>query len=397
MSEEKESTRRDSAPVAVPIDVEDPSLYFNREISWLAFNDRVLDEALDARWPLLERVKFLAIFYCNLDEFFMIRVSGLHEQLEARIGERSPDGLTASEQLARIGQIVRQQLARASEALSGDLLPLLDQNGIRIHDWKSLDGDVKRRARAYFRKAVFPVLTPLAVDPGHPFPFLSNLSLSLAVEARDPETGERNFARVKVPESLPRFVPLDALEKIGGRRARQPPLQNFLPMEVLIAANLDDLFPGMDIVGCHPFRVTRDMDMEIREEEAHDLLSVVDREVRRRKFGAVVRLEVAPGIPDRVRQTLHRKARDRRRGRLRKPGVPRAVGIRVDRGSSTGRISTILLLVPVDSRRACGRAGHLQGDRRRRRAAPPSVRFVHARSRIPASRRRGTRRFSRSR
>ncbi len=306
MSEEKESARRDSTPTAVPIDVEDPSLYFNREISWLAFNERVLDEALDPRWPLLERVKFLAIFYSNLDEFFMIRVSGLHEQLEARIGERSSDGLTASEQLARIGQIVRQQLARASEALSGDLLPLLDQNGIRVHDWKSLDGDVKRRARAYFRKAVFPVLTPLAVDPGHPFPFLSNLSLSLAVEAKDPETGERKFARVKVPESLPRFVALDALEKIGGE-TRDSSVQNFLPMESLIAANLDDLFPGMEIVGCHPFRVTRDMDMEIREEEAHDLLSVVDREVRRRKFGAVVRLEVAPGIPDRVRQTLIEK------------------------------------------------------------------------------------------
>src|SRR5690242_8524866 len=228
------------------MDVEDPSLYFNREISWLAFNERVLDEALDPRWPLLERVKFLSIFHSNLDEFFMIRVSGLHEQLEARIGERSPDGLTASEQLLRIGQIVRQMLARASEALASDLLPLLDQNGIRIHDWKSLDGDVKRRARVYFRKAVFPVLTPLAVDPGHPFPFLSNLSLSLAVEARDPETHERKFARVKVPESLPRFVPLDSLEK-SASDSRELSALNLLPMESLIAANLDDLFPGMDI------------------------------------------------------------------------------------------------------------------------------------------------------
>jgi polyphosphate kinase len=288
------------------IAVEDPSLYFNREISWLAFNARVLEEALDPRWPLLERLKFLAIFANNLDEFFMIRVSGLHEQLEARVGEKSPDGLTAREQLTRICQIVRDQIVRASDLLSRTLLPALAERGVRIVDWKSLDADTRRRARSYFRRAVFPVLTPLAVDPGHPFPFLSNLSISLAVEARDPDTRERKFARVKVPEILPRFVPLDAIER-GKRETTEPGAVDFLPMEELIAANLDDLFPGMEVLGCHPFRVTRDMDMEIREEEAHDLLSIVDREIRRRKFGAVVRLEVSPGVPERIRKLLLEK------------------------------------------------------------------------------------------
>jgi polyphosphate kinase len=299
-------TDRDTAIEAPDIAVEDPSLYFNREISWLAFNERVLEEAVDSRWPLLERLKFLAIFANNLDEFFMIRVSGLHEQLEARVAERSADGLTVREQLTRIGQIVRDQMSRVSALLSGTLLPGLAEKGVRIVEWKTLDTDTRRRARAYFRRAVFPVLTPLAVDPGHPFPFLSNLSISLAIEARDPESRERKFARVKVPEILPRFVPLDAIER-GKREPGDSATADFLPMEALIAANLDDLFPGMEVLGCHPFRVTRDMDMEIREEEAHDLLSIVDREIRRRKFGAVVRLEVSPGVPDRIRTLLLQK------------------------------------------------------------------------------------------
>jgi len=298
----------DQEPVlqAPEMAVEDPSLYFNREISWLAFNERVLEEGFDARWPLLERLKFLSIFSNNLDEFFMIRVSGLHEQLEARVAERSADGLTVREQLTRIGQIVRDQIARVSELLSRTVLPGLAEKGVRILDWKSLDADTRRRARSYFRRAVFPVLTPLAVDPGHPFPFLSNLSISLAVEARDPDSKERRFARVKVPEILPRFVPLGVIER-AKREPSDAGADDFLLLEELIAANLDDLFPGMEVLGCHPFRVTRDMDMEIREEEAHDLLSIVDREIRRRKFGAVVRLEVSPGVPERIRALLLQK------------------------------------------------------------------------------------------
>ncbi|RPH69513.1 MAG: polyphosphate kinase 1 [Myxococcaceae bacterium] len=288
-----------TAAGARPISKE-PSLYFNRELSWLAFNQRVLEEAADPHWPLLERLKFLAITFSNLDEFFMIRVSGLHEQLEQAEAERSPDGLTPRQQLARIRDVVRKLLKDATDLLERQLLPGLAEHGIRIRDWKSLGKAAQERAKAYFRESVFPVLTPLAVDPGHPFPFISNLSLSLAVEAADPESGERRFARVKVPEILPRFVPL---ERFSDPSDDVRPGE-FLPLEALISANLDQLFPGMQILGVFPFRITRDMDIEILEEEAHDLLVTIDREIRRRKFGAVVRLEVHPDTPQRIREFL---------------------------------------------------------------------------------------------
>ena len=282
--------------------LDDRSLYINREISWLAFNERVLGQALSPRWPLLERLKFLAIFSSNLDEFFMIRVSGLHEQLEAAVIETSPDGLSPREQLTEIGKILRRQLGVASELLATDLLPALAAQGIHLRDWESLDAETKKLGLRYFRKSVFPVLTPLGVDPGHPFPFLSNLSLSLAVETRDPDSGEKKFARVKVPESLPRFVPFAALGVVASETADST--HDFLPLEQLIAAHLADLFPGMEILGCYPFRVTRDMDMAILEDEAHDLLSIVDREVRQRRFGACVRLEVGVAAPERIRRFL---------------------------------------------------------------------------------------------
>jgi polyphosphate kinase len=291
-------TRPEPLPIR-PVGKE-PSLYLNRELSWLAFNQRVLEEAADPTWPLLERLKFLAITFSNLDEFFMIRVAGLHEQLEQAEAERSPDGLTPRQQLVRIGELVRKLVKAATDLLDHQLLPALAEHGIRIRDWKSLGKGTQGRAKAYFREAVFPVLTPLAVDPGHPFPFISNLSLSLAVEAADPDTGERRFARVKVPEILPRFVPLERFSDApDGCRPGE-----FLPLEALIAANLDELFPGMQILGVHPFRITRDMELEIMEEEAHDLLVTIDREIRRRKFGAVVRLEVHPDSPQRIREFL---------------------------------------------------------------------------------------------
>jgi polyphosphate kinase len=297
-----------AAAAAEPIRplLDDRSLYINREISWLAFNERVLSEALSARWPLLERLKFLAIFSSNLDEFFMIRVSGLHEQLEAAVVETSPDGLTPGEQLVEIGAILRRQLKVATNLLSDDLLPALAALGIHIRDWTSLSPAQQTLCQSYFRRSVFPVLTPLGVDPGHPFPFLSNLSLSLAVETRDPETGDKKFARVKVPESLPRFVPFSCFDAACVTTAHDAK-HDFLPLEQLIAAHLEDLFPGMEILGCYPFRVTRDMDMAILEEEAHDLLSIVDREIRQRRFGACVRLEVGIATPDRIRRFLLEK------------------------------------------------------------------------------------------
>jgi polyphosphate kinase len=292
--------RKPTKPKALP--PAEPAHYLNREMSWLAFNERVLEEAADPAWPLLERLKFFAIFHSNLDEFFMIRVSGLHGQLVQPDVERSPDGLSPREQLTRIAETVRRQLRSGSELLAKQLVPELSAAGVRVRAWESLDAEMQERARTYFRAAVFPVLTPLAVDPGHPFPFISNLSLSLAVEAEDPEAELRRFARVKVPEILPRFVPLDSF------REPHPPdpsaASEFLPLEDLIAANLDALFPGMRILGVYPFRITRDMDIEILEDEADDLLVTIDREIRRRKFGAVVRLEVDPATPDRIRAFL---------------------------------------------------------------------------------------------
>lgn len=286
--------------------LDDPALYINRETSWLQFNARVLGEALDPRNPLLERLKFLAIHASNLDEFFMIRVSGLHEQLEAAVTEASPDGLTPAEQLTRIRAIILEQLEQACTALAHDILPALRERGVALVRWGALDEEARARASRFFRSTVFPVLTPLAVDPGHPFPFLSNLSLSLAVEVHDPESQERKFARVKVPESLPRFVPLDALEKSAVASAVSATAR-FLPLEELIEAHLEQLFPALEVLGTYPFRVTRDMDFELLADEAVDLLQTLDRELRRRRFGACVRLEVDRDIPLHIRSMLMEK------------------------------------------------------------------------------------------
>jgi polyphosphate kinase len=286
---------------AVRDPLSEPALTTNRELSWLAFNARVLAEAQSSHHPLLERLKFVAIHAANLDEFFMIRVSGLHEQLEAAVVEVSPDGLTPREQLARIRGVLVDQLQEARSLLSDELLPALARHGIEIVDWASLDAEARVEARHYFRTTVFPVLTPLAVDPGHPFPFLSNLSLSLAVEVFDPESLERKFARVKVPEGLPRFVPLGAEDKRSGRVLR------FLPLEQLIEENLGQLFHDLEIFGAYPFRITRDMDFEVLAQEAGDLLAIIDRELRKRRFGACVRLEVDRDIPPHIRRMLLEK------------------------------------------------------------------------------------------
>jgi len=273
----------------------DHTLYFNREISWLAFNRRVLEEALDPSWPLLERIKFLAIFHSNLDEFFMIRVSGLHEQLEASVTERSADGLSAPEQLRRIREIVDHDSALAMRTLAEDLRPKLAEAGVRILAWEDIEADRRKELAAYFESVVFPVLTPLAFDPGHPFPFVSNLSLSLAVELSEKKEKRAAFARVKVPASLGRWVPVPGAP---GKTLE------FIPLEKLVEANLDRLFPGMQILNASAFRVTRDADLEIREDEAGDLLDSVAENVRRRRFGAAIRLEVERRCPEAVRELL---------------------------------------------------------------------------------------------
>ena len=285
--------------------LKDRSLYFNREISWLAFNRRVLEEALDTNWPLLERLKFLCIFHSNLDEFFMIRVSGLHDQLEASVTERSADGLSPTEQLHAIGEIVRRDMELATRTLTEDVLPKLAEKGVRILTWDAIEPESRKELTSYFENVVFPVLTPLAFDPAHPFPFLSNLSLSLAVELSEKEDGRTHFARVKVPPSLPRLVPVPPE---GG------PSADFLLLENLVEAHLQQLFPGMKIRGASSFRVTRDADMDIREDEAADLLRSVAENVRRRRFGAAIHLDVdhrCPGnVRDLVRQHLELDAED---------------------------------------------------------------------------------------
>src|SRR3990170_6958269 len=241
-------------------DLNDPRLFINRELSMLEFQRRVLEEALDETNPLLERVKFLAILGSNLDEFFMVRVSGLKKQVDAGVVNLPPDGMPPAEQIAAIRKSTLQLIAQARDCLRNDLLPRLNQSGIHVLDYAELDEKQKGHVKSYFDEVIFPVLTPLAFDPGHPFPHISNLSLNLAVLIRD-ERGQERFARVKVPRPLSRLVPLK--RSSGGLRKDGTPPQNhyFIWVEQLIAANLYKLFPGMQLIEAHPFRVTRDADM----------------------------------------------------------------------------------------------------------------------------------------
>ncbi len=277
---------------AVAVDVRDPSLYLNRELSWLEFNGRVLHEALDPRTPLLERLKFIAIFSSNLDEFFQVRVAGLKQQAAAGIVERTADGMTPEDQLSAVSATVRGHVGRHRRCLMEDLLPALAEHGLRIQQRvDDLPPADRAHVDAYFLDNVFPVLTPLAVDPGHPFPYISNLSLSLAVVLRGAD-GEERFARVKVPKILPRWVPL-------------PTANHFVPLEAVIGANLEALFPGVEILGWYIFRITRNTDLQIDHgDEAEDLLSLIQEEVRNRRFAEVVRIEVHTSMPTSLRELL---------------------------------------------------------------------------------------------
>ncbi len=276
---------------------DDPDLrYLNRELSWLEFNARVLAIAEDASLPLLERVKFVAIFSNNLDEFFQVRVAGIQEQVEAGVTKRSPDGRTPAEQLEGIRSRTQELTAHAADLFMSELAPALEKERIRIV--RSVDGlapaDVAY-LEGEFAERIFPVLTPLSVDPAHPFPYISDLSLNLAAIVRDPMTGGRRFARVKVPPLLPRFVAL-------------PDGERFVPLEVVIAAYLDRLFPGMEIATHHVFRVTRDADVEVEEDEAGDLLEQIQSVLRRRRRGASsVRLEVDETMTPEVLSLLRRE------------------------------------------------------------------------------------------
>jgi len=275
--------------------VDSASRFFNRELSALDYNARVLACAGETRRPALERARFLAIFSRNLDEFFQIRVSGLREQLSAGVAGTSPDGMSPREQIDAIRARAQELVAAQMQLFEREVKPLLHAGGVRITDWEDLKGTHRQELRRVFEARIFPVLTPLAVDPAHPFPYISDLSLNLAVVVRDPQRGGRRFARLKVPPLLPRFLKLS-----GGRR--------FVPIEQVIAAHLDQLFPGVAIVEQHAFRVTRDADVEVEVDEADDLLVALESLLRdRQRAPAAVRLEVSSSMPQRLRSMLLRE------------------------------------------------------------------------------------------
>ncbi len=289
------------------IDLYEPSLYLNRELSLLQFNRRVLDEALhEGRHPLLERVKFLSIFFNNIDEIFMVRVSGLRRQLAAGVVEAPPDGMTPSEELAAIRRVLGPMLDMGTACWRDDLLPKLAAEGINVLSYRQLKGNQRRLLQRHFERDIFPVLTPLAFDPGHPFPHISNLSVNLAVVVQEPGKGRR-FARLKIPGIFPRLLRIpeeDRAESYTESGLDSVVDTNFVWIEEVISENLDMLFPGLKVVAAYPFRITRDADLEIEEDEASDLLSSIEESVGMRQFGSAVRLEVHEAMPRSIRNIL---------------------------------------------------------------------------------------------
>ncbi|GLZ48998.1 polyphosphate kinase [Actinomycetospora sp. NBRC 106375] len=301
-----------AAPTAGPADAADlpPNRYDSRELSWLEFNARVLALAEDTSQPLLERAKFLSIFASNLDEFYMVRVAGLKRRDEAGLAVRGADGLTPREQLSRIAARTQELSGKHARVFLDDVAPALEDAGIHIIDWSQVTESARPRLTDWFARQVFPVLTPLAVDPAHPFPYISNQSLNLAVAVHDPETGTEHFARVKVPNNVPRLVRVGDPDETGlgetglGETDREA---WFLPIEDLIAENLDQLFEGMRVVEHHVFRVTRNADLEVEEDRDEDLLQALERELARRRFGPPVRLEITDSMSEHMLELLLRE------------------------------------------------------------------------------------------
>ncbi|MGN6610742.1 MAG: RNA degradosome polyphosphate kinase [Angustibacter sp.] len=297
-------------PVREPHPAEAASRFLDRETSWLQFNERVLQLAEDDSQPLLERARFLAIFASNLDEFFMVRVAGLKRRIATGIAMRSASGLEPREVLDQIGVVAHDLMARHAQVFHESVRPLLASEGITVIRWDELSAAEQQRLQEMFREQIFPVLTPLAVDPAHPFPYISGLSLNLAVIVRNPKTEKEHFARVKVPPLLPRFITVDEAE--GGSAGIDPSLADpyksrFVPIEDIIAAHLDQLFPGMEVLQHHSFRVTRNEDLEVEEDDAENLLQALEKELMRRRFGPPVRLEVAEEMDDHVLDLLVRE------------------------------------------------------------------------------------------
>ncbi|WP_309743766.1 MULTISPECIES: polyphosphate kinase 1 [unclassified Chamaesiphon] len=301
------------------INLTDPQYYLSRELTWLEFNARVLHEAMDERTPLIERLKFMGIFSSNLDEFFMVRIAAIKQQIEAKVTQLTIDGRTPNEQLAVVSDRVQQLITRQHQHFETVLRPAMIQQEIYLLDYFDLNQEQCNYLQSYFEEQIFPVLTPLAVDPGHPFPYISNLSLNLAVAIKHPDTGEELFARVKVPQVLPRFIKLPVeLQQIdrthplqfvreGTTTEQREPAQTWtgISLEQLIAHNLESLFPGMNIQDCYTFRVTRNADISVAEDEAEDLLQAIEHGLRkRRKGGSTVRIEIDSTMPIQIRQML---------------------------------------------------------------------------------------------
>ncbi|QCB92785.1 RNA degradosome polyphosphate kinase [Cellulomonas shaoxiangyii] len=309
-----------AASIAEHVDTEDPrelpaptplpdDRFLDRELSWLAFNQRVLELAEDPEQPLLERVRFLAIFASNLDEFFMVRVAGLKRRIATGIAVTAASGLSPRQVLEAISERAHELMERHAAVFQRDVQPALAAEGITIVRWDDLGEAEQDRLHKFFRRQIFPVLTPLAVDPAHPFPYISGLSLNLAVSVVNPASGKEHFARVKVPPLLPRYIAVDASGRpsVPARAGAESGPMSFVPVEDVIAQHLDQLFPGMEVREFHTFRITRNEDVEVEEDDAENLLKAMEKELLRRRFGPPVRLELAEGISNRVRKFLVRE------------------------------------------------------------------------------------------
>ncbi|WP_029251980.1 RNA degradosome polyphosphate kinase [Paraoerskovia marina] len=305
IAEEPEPEREGPTRAPLPDD-----RFADREISWLAFNERVLELAEDDRQPMLERVRFLSIFASNLDEFFMVRVAGLKRRIATGLAVTAASGLSPREVLEAISVRAQDLMARHAQVFRDSVQPALASEGITLVHWDELEAKEQDRLHKFFRKRIFPVLTPLAVDPAHPFPYISGLSLNLAVLVANPTTNKEHFARVKVPPLLPRFIAVDAKgrpsEPASSPVAAGKPM-SYVPLEEVIAQHLDQLFPGMEVREHHTFRVTRNEDVEVEEDDAENLLKAMEKELLRRRFGPPVRLALATGISARIRSLLVRE------------------------------------------------------------------------------------------
>jgi len=285
------------------INLDDPHYYLNRELSWLEFNRRVLSEALDKRTPLLERLKFMAIFSSNLDEFFMVRVAALKKQVAAGVTKLSADGRSPWQQLGEIGEVLTPMVEQQHQHFEKELKKELKQSGVNLLNYVDLNQEQRAFINQFFEEYIFPVLTPLAVDPSHPFPYISNLSLNLAVVLKDPTLEQELFARVKIPKVLPRFVALP--EDLRQRHRGKTGVWTGIPMEQIVTHNLEYLFPGMNILESYAFRVTRNADLSVEEDEADDLLLAIEKELQKRRIGgSSVRLEIEDSVPSELRSTI---------------------------------------------------------------------------------------------